>query len=116
VERVVSARRGDEDGVRSTHRNERGEDNAVTRPQNLRPMQIRLEDERREQLIESLERFMTDEFDVVLSEFQAGRLLEFMVKRLGAPIYNQAIQDARGFVQDKLEDLEGEFYEPEDDD
>jgi uncharacterized protein (DUF2164 family) len=37
-----------------------------------------------------------------------------MVRRLGAPIYNQAIQDARGFVQAKLDDLEGEFYEPDD--
>jgi uncharacterized protein (DUF2164 family) len=35
------------------------------------------------------------------------------VKELGAPIYNQAIQDARAFLQGKLDDLEGEFYEPE---
>ena len=31
----------------------------------------------------------------------------------GDAVYNQAIQDARGFLQDKLHDLEAEFYEPD---
>jgi len=35
------------------------------------------------------------------------------VKELGTPVYNQAIQDARKFLQGKLDDLEGEFYEPD---
>jgi len=77
-------------------------------------MHIRLSEERREQLVEALARFTRDELDHELSAFQAGRLLDFMVRRLGAPIYNQAIQDARGSLQAKLDDLEGEFYEPED--
>ena len=49
-----------------------------------------------------------------MSEFQAELALEFFVRELGPPVYNQAIRDARGFMQDKLTDLEGEFYEPED--
>ncbi len=36
------------------------------------------------------------------------------MKALGPPVYNQAVQDARGFVQEKLDDLDAEFYEPED--
>ncbi len=85
----------------------------MTRSEPDRPMHIRLSDERREQLVEALQRFTTDELDLDLSDFQAGRLLDLMVRLLGAPVYNQAIQDARRFVHDKLEDLEGEFYEPE---
>lgn len=34
------------------------------------------------------------------------------MKWLGASVYSQAIQDARGLLQEKLSDLEGEFYEP----
>ena len=49
-----------------------------------------------------------------LSDFKAGQLLDFFVRELGPPVYNQAIRDAHGFVRDKLEDLEGEFYEPDD--
>ena len=75
-------------------------------------MRIRLSDERRSELVEALIRFVGDEFDLSLSEFQAERLLDFLVKELGAPVYNQAIQDARKFLEEKLEDLEGEYYEP----
>lgn len=78
-----------------------------------RPMRIRLSDERRDELVAMLQRFASDEFDVDLSAFQATRLLDQVVRHLGAPIYNQAIQDARVYVQEKLDDLEGEFYEPE---
>jgi uncharacterized protein (DUF2164 family) len=76
-------------------------------------MRIALSEERRDQLVEALQHFHADEFDQELSDFQARRLLDFFIHHLGAPIYNQAIQDARGFLQDKLSDLEGEFYEPE---
>ena len=64
-------------------------------------------------MVRSLQRFFEDELDREISEFQAKRLLDFFVRELGAPVYNQAVQDARAFLQDKLVDLEGEFYEPE---
>jgi uncharacterized protein (DUF2164 family) len=76
-------------------------------------MRIALSEERRERLVEALQRFHADELDQEVSDFQARRLLDFFIRHLGAPVYNQAIQDARGFLQDKLTDLEGEFYEPE---
>lgn len=77
------------------------------------PMRIRLSDEARERLTTRLEGFFRDEFDRELSDFQARRLIDFFVRQLGAPVYNQAIQDARSYVQSKLDDLDGEFYEPE---
>ena len=64
-------------------------------------------------MVESLQSFFEDELDRDISDFQAERLLDFFVRELGAPVYNQAVQDARAFLQDKLVDLEGEFYEPE---
>jgi uncharacterized protein (DUF2164 family) len=76
-------------------------------------MRIKLSDEARGQLTGEVERLFANEFDRELSEFQAQRLIDFFVRHLGAPVYNQAIQDARGFLQTKLDDLDGEFYEPE---
>jgi uncharacterized protein (DUF2164 family) len=76
-------------------------------------MRIDLSDEVREGLAISIQEFLASEFELVLSDFQAGRLLDFLVRRLGAPVYNQAIQDSRAFLQSKLDDLEGEFYETE---
>ena len=77
-------------------------------------MRIKLSEERREAIIRSLQALFASELEREISEFQAGLVLDLFVRELGAPVYNQAIHDARGFVQEKLEDLEGEFYEPED--
>jgi uncharacterized protein (DUF2164 family) len=76
-------------------------------------MRIALSEERRSELIAAMQQFLAREYEIALSEFQARGLLQFFVRRLGAPVYNQAIQDARAFLQEKLTDLEGEFYEPE---
>jgi Uncharacterized conserved protein len=85
----------------------------MTSAERDRPMRIRLAPERRDRLVSRLRALFSREFDSDLSEFQAKRLVEFFVRHLGAPVYNQAVQDARGAVQAKLDDLEGEFYEPE---
>jgi uncharacterized protein (DUF2164 family) len=76
-------------------------------------MRIRLTDERRERTLRSIRKFYAEVLEQDLSEFSAGRILDFFVKELGAPLYNQAIQDARKFLQEKLEDLDAEFYEPD---
>lgn len=76
-------------------------------------MHIRLNEERRRALVVALREFCSDAFEEELSDYRAGRLVEFFVEQLGPTVYNQAIQDARGFVLEKLEDLDVEFYEPE---
>ncbi len=54
-----------------------------------------------------------DAFDEPLTHFRARELVNFFVKHLGPPVYNQAIADARGFMLEKLEDLDVEVYEPD---
>ena len=76
-------------------------------------MHIKLSDERRRELANAVQKFFGEELDREISDFQAERLLDFFIRHLGAPVYNQAIQDARAFLQTKLDDLDGEFYEPE---
>ncbi len=76
-------------------------------------MRIRLAEDRRAALAREIGRFCGDDLDIPLSAFQAERLIDFLLRELGAPVYNQAIQDARAFFQEKLTDLEGDFYEPE---
>ena len=52
-------------------------------------------------------------FDEELSPFRAEQILDFFVKTLGPSMYNQAIQDARKFMAERLEDLDATFYEKE---
>ncbi|HEY1306480.1 MAG TPA: DUF2164 domain-containing protein [Vicinamibacterales bacterium] len=72
-----------------------------------------LSDERRTDLVATIQHFVSTEFDHELSEFQARSLLDFFIRHLGAPVYNQAVQDVRAFLQEKVSDLDVEFYEPE---
>jgi len=76
-------------------------------------MRIKITDERRTRLLGAIRDYFRDNLDQDLGEFGAERLLDFFIVELGAPVYNQAIRDAHGFLQEKLVDLEGEFYEPE---
>jgi uncharacterized protein (DUF2164 family) len=80
---------------------------------NTSPMRIRLSAERRAVLLTSLTKYFSAEFDDPLSEFKANGLVDFFVRELGPPVYNQGVKDATGFIQSKLEDIEGEIYERE---
>ena len=76
-------------------------------------MTIQIDDDRRTALLARIRSFVLEEFDEELSEFRAATLLDFFVDALGPQVYNQAVQDARGFMLRRLEDLEGDVYEPE---
>ena len=76
-------------------------------------MKIRLSPDRRTALLETLTAYYTAEFEETLSAFRAEALLDFFVRELGPPVYNQGVRDAAAFVQAKLTDIEGEVYERE---
>ena len=73
-------------------------------------MTIALPEQPREETIARLIAFFREEFDEELSAFRAERLLEFLAESYAPAIYNQAVQDARAFIQTKLDDLDGEVY------
>lgn len=85
----------------------------MARREEATPAQIALSDERKKKILLLLEGFYLQEFDQELSSFQAERLLEFFVRNLGPSLYNQAIADARAAMQEKIDDLDSEFYWPE---
>jgi uncharacterized protein (DUF2164 family) len=76
-------------------------------------MTLELNPERRQRLVESLRGVYLQDFDEELSVFRAERILDFVLEAAGPQIYNQAVQDARGFMQRKLDDLDGEVYAPD---
>ena len=77
-------------------------------------MPIKLSDDRKNEIIQSLIDFYKTEFEEELSQFRAQTLVEFMMNKIGPAHYNQAITDARKFMAAKLDDLDAEFYQPED--
>ncbi len=76
-------------------------------------MRIKLDEERKAEISRALMGYFSAEFDEQLSEFRARELVDFMLRQIGPSQYNQAIQDARKYMSDKLDDLDTEFFEPE---
>jgi uncharacterized protein (DUF2164 family) len=79
----------------------------------MKLMKVRLSPDRRAVLLESLVAYYATEFDETLSPFRAESLVDFFVKELGPPVYNQGVRDAAAYMQAKLGDIEGEVYERE---
>ncbi|MEO1028912.1 MAG: DUF2164 domain-containing protein [Pseudomonadota bacterium] len=73
-------------------------------------MKIELAPERLENLRRQVQRLFAEEFDETLSDFKADAILEAVIAAAGPSIYNQAVQDARAFMQTRLDDLDGEVY------
>jgi len=76
-------------------------------------MAIEIDAARREELIRRLQGFFLAEFDEELSRFRAEQVLDFHLEALGPQVYNQAVQDARKYMQERLDDLDAEVHVPE---
>jgi uncharacterized protein (DUF2164 family) len=77
-------------------------------------MRIKLSADRRAALLRAVKEHFAAEFDEPLSDFRANGLLDFFVRELGPPVYNQGVRDASSYMQQKLADIEGEVTEVED--
>lgn len=75
-------------------------------------MALHLAEERRTELMRRLEGFYLEEFDETLSAFRSEQLLNFVLETVAPHVYNQAVQDARVFMQRKLDELDGEVAAP----
>lgn len=71
---------------------------------------LALSPERRQRLIDELSKLASQDFDIALSPFQAGELVDRMTALIGPAVYNEAVQDVRLHLQRRLDDLDGEVF------
>ncbi len=76
-------------------------------------MTIKLSKITKQQLIKSIKRYFEEKLDEEIGDLKAALLLDFCLQEICPSVYNQAIIDARSFVDSKLSDLEDTCYEPE---
>ncbi|KCZ97438.1 hypothetical protein HPO_14701 [Hyphomonas polymorpha PS728] len=69
-----------------------------------------LSPERRQRLVDELCKLASQDFDIALSPFQAGELVDRMTALIGPAVYNEAVQDVRMHLQRGLDDLDGEVF------
>lgn len=69
-------------------------------------MTIKLRPETHKQLLLSVQRFMSEQYGLSVGDVSAGIFLEFCLQEIGPSIYNQAVADAQGVVQERVTELE----------
>jgi uncharacterized protein (DUF2164 family) len=77
------------------------------------PMPIKIEKDKKKGIVRAVQLYFEEKLDQEIGDLGAELLIDFFVKELGPAVYNQAIQDAQAFFQDKLVDLEVQLYEEE---
>ena len=74
-------------------------------------MSIELSKMVRKEAIASIQQYFERNLPEPIGELGAGLLLNYFVEEIGPAIYNRAISDAQGRMQQRVLDLEGELYE-----
>ncbi|UGA57125.1 DUF2164 domain-containing protein [Vibrio sp. VB16] len=67
----------------------------------------------KQEIIYALQRYVEDELDFELGQFDADFLLDFISKKIGPAFYNQGVRDAQNVLDHKLADINDELYQIE---
>jgi len=70
-------------------------------------MAIALSPEIRKQLLASIKRYAAENMDEEIGDLKAMLVLDYILTEHGPTIYNQALADARGFIEERAADVEG---------
>lgn len=76
-------------------------------------MAIKLPPDTQKKLLLSIQRFLSEQYDLSVGDVGAGIVLDFCLKEVGPSIYNQAVADAQGILQDRVTELENVCFEDE---
>ncbi len=74
---------------------------------------LALSDDARKQAVAALREYLADNLDLAVGDLKAGLLLDYVVTEFGPSLYNQAIVDARAFLDERIADLGSVCYHPE---
>ncbi len=67
----------------------------------------------KEVLVQKLKRYLDQELDVQVGQFDAEFLLEFFSKEIGVYHYNRGLKDAQDVFKSKVESITDAIYELE---
>ena len=72
--------------------------------------QIRLTDQQRERLNAEIKAFYLDERGEEIGVIEQMQLLDLFEQKLAPIIYNRALDDAKKWVGERLEELESDYF------
>lgn len=74
-------------------------------------MTLKLDPQTRDASIESLSRYLDENFEEPVGRLQAGALLDFLIEDIAPHVYNQAIRDAQTHLAARVADLDLDCFE-----
>ena len=66
---------------------------------------IEIDQQKKKILIEKIKVFYSKEMEEEIGEFKAKKLMDFFMNELAVQIYNMAIEDAKDYMTQRIEDL-----------
>lgn len=76
-------------------------------------MEIKLDKDAEKKLASSIKRYVSENLDTEIGELQSCLFLQFCLEEIGPLIYNKAISDAQGYMQEKALDMENTCFAPD---
>ncbi len=69
--------------------------------------------EEREVICRKIQRYLREELDQEIGQFDAGFLLDFFAEEIGSYFYNRGLYDAQAVLESRLENIAEAIYEIE---
>mgnify|MGYP002683508643 CR=1 FL=1 len=66
---------------------------------------IEIDQQKKKVLIEKIKVFYSKEMEEEIGEFKAKKLMDFFMNELAVQIYNIAVEDAKEYMSQRIEDL-----------
>jgi uncharacterized protein (DUF2164 family) len=76
-------------------------------------MPVYYPEESRKQTLASIRRYFDEVLDQDIGDLKAELVLDYVLKEIAPTVYNQAIQDALKFVQDRVGDMDSSLFAAE---
>ena len=70
-------------------------------------------DEARKQAVASIKRYFDEVLDDDIGDLKAEMMLDYILREIAPTVYNQAIQDAQKFMQERVTDMDSSLFAAE---
>ena len=66
---------------------------------------MKLSQEKRDKMIWEIQNYFANERDEDLGDLASSLILDFFLEKLGSQVYNQGIQDAQRYMEERVMDM-----------
>lgn len=76
-------------------------------------MAIDFPDEAKKQAVASIRRYFDENLDQDIGDLKAELVLDFVLREIAPTVYNQAIDDAKRYIGDRVIEIDSALFAPE---